>query len=589
MFKSCIKFFFILAVTHSVFSLDKLLQANDAFKVNFEPKQNLLVFSVKIASGYYIYDNIKIYGSDNLNVKLISSSKPNLNKNYDANYSDFDTEYIYEDTANFTVEINKFIPNSQVTFEFSGCAKDRFCYPMQQLKYNIPSFSAESNITQQEKLINQDFASSNLKSVLDINKVLDSDKPVAFWYFLLIGVFLAFTPCMFPMYPILSGVIVNFVKKKSYSVILLSVLFILGMALTYAALGAAVAFIGMHYQAFFQQPLFLIASCLIFIALALSMLDFYELNLPYRFRNYINECMANSAPSGLLAVFLLGAMTGLIASPCTTAPIAGTLIYISQFGDLLYGFFALFFLGLGIGLPVMFIAVVGSSFLPKSGAWMSLFKNVFGFLFLALAIYMLDRLLNPAVIFVLYSILFISASCFFYIKRKTLPKSKHKTYLLIISLISLLIVSFLYNYYNLFAQKEIKAYFSANQSKPDFLVVYSLEHLQDAIEDITAKQNKGVILDFMTDYCTSCKDLYVNTLSNSEVSNYMKDLGVILIQVNLTKSDASAMSINKKYNIKGVPLLVFLNNKGEELKGSRQYGLVDKNHFIEHLRELYSY
>ena len=207
------------------------------------------------------------------------------------------------------------------------------------------------------------------------------------------GLLLSFTPCVFPMYPILTGIIVGqgnkLTTKKAFT---LSFFYVQGMAITYTILGIVVALAGAQFQAAFQAPAVLIALSILFLFLALSMFGLFNLALPSSWQNKLND-MSNSQKGGsIFGVVCMGIISGLVASPCTTAPLTGALLYISQTGDIVLGASALYALSLGMGLPLLILGSSGGKLLPKAGAWMNIIKNIFGLLLLAVPIFLLERI-----------------------------------------------------------------------------------------------------------------------------------------------------------------------------------------------------
>ena len=386
------------------------------------------------------------------------------------------------------------------------------------------------------------------------------------------GLLLALTPCVLPMIPILSGIIIgkkDITHKKAF---LLSVVFVLASSVTYSVAGVLAGYFGENLQVLFQNPWALISFSLIFIALAFSMFGFYELQMPKFIQNEATE-LSSKGGSGYLGASIMGFLSTLIVGPCVAPPLAGALIYIGQTGDALLGGLALFSLSIGMGIPLIIVGT-GVSKLPKAGIWMEKVKKLFGILMLGLAIWILERLLTEQISLLLWAILILSAPVVIGMFRDSNIVTRIIGVILIVYGLMVLGMSYrgsgdmLNPVGSLMTDQE-----QLKLQKIKFETIKTLGELK-----VSLNENKVAIVDFYADWCISCKEMEKEIFSNKSVVDLSK--GIKYIKIDVTKNDAEDKEILKFYGIIGPPTVLFYNS-GKELKSMRIIGEVSVETFKE--------
>jgi thiol:disulfide interchange protein DsbD len=391
---------------------------------------------------------------------------------------------------------------------------------------------------------------------------------------------LSFTPCVFPMYPILTGIIVGQGEKLSTKrAFALSFAYVQGMAVTYTLLGIVVAIAGAQFQAMFQHPIVLISLSLLFIFLALSMFGTFNLALPSSWQNKLNQLSSNQKGGSYFGVLVMGAISGLVASPCTTAPLTGALLYISQSGDILLGASALYALSLGMGLPLLVLGSSGGKLLPKAGNWMNVIKNVFGLLLLAVPIFLLERFLPLIVIDILWVLLILATAGYFY----TVNQASAKTFGFGLRSILIFLVFFIgaNKAYQLVYPVTNNVLVSAQTELRGFEHVKNLTEMNQAIKTANA-QGKTVMVDLYADWCVACKEFEEYTFFEAKVQKALAD--TVLLQIDLTDTGSKdSVELMSKFEIFGLPSILFFDLTGNELSQRRVTGFMEADEFSAHV------
>jgi len=355
-----------------------------------------------------------------------------------------------------------------------------------------------------------------------------------------------------------------------------------GMAITYTLLGIVVALAGAQFQAMFQHPAVLITLSLLFIFLALSMFGIFNLALPSSWQNKLNN-LSNSQKSGsYVGVLMMGAISGLVASPCTTAPLTGALLYISQSGDIALGASALYALSLGMGLPLLILGSSGGKLLPKAGNWMTVIKNIFGLLLLAVPIFLLERFIPALVSEILWiTLLLVSASYFYAENQKT---SKNLGFGLRHLAIFLMMFYGASQAYSLIqpvnsALKETKV------QHAEFQQVSDLTELRATVAKANS-QGKTVMVDLYADWCIACKEFEKYTFPDAEVQQALRN--TLWVQMDLTDlGDPKNNEIMAEFDLFGLPSILFFDLQGNELSQKRVTGFVEAEEFTTHIKSFF--
>ncbi len=490
-----------------IFAFAKPLSIDEAFKPSFIPQKNGVEFDLKMAKGVHIYKNkFQVFVND----KLVKLKLPTAQKD------------MFGDDAYFK-EFKIFIPakNSEIKVKYEGCGAT-VCYAPQTKIYHLKTLPKSE--TQENKV-------TNLLKNASLLKIL-----VSFFVF---GVLLSLTPCIFPMIPILSGLLVKTAHKSSF---LVSVIYVLSMSVTYTIAGVLAGIFGANIQALFQNPYVIITFSLVFILLALSMFGFFEIGLPASIQTKLTKKSDEAGKKGgLLGVAIMGFLSALIVGPCVAPPLAGALIYISHTGNALLGGVALFIMSIGMGLPLLIMGLGANKLIPRAGKWMIMVNKIFGVIMLGVAIWFLDRIFSENIIIILWAILLIGVGL--YLNPFTKIENYKDTILKTIAFILLVVGSGL-------IFKVINPPQYQIQKQQLWQKVDSLNELQKIV-----KSNKKVIVDFTAKWCVACKEYEETTFKNKKVLQEFKNYK--LIQIDITNSKDK---ITKKFEISGPPTILIFEN-----------------------------
>jgi thiol:disulfide interchange protein DsbD len=404
------------------------------------------------------------------------------------------------------------------------------------------------------------------------------------------GLLLSFTPCVFPMYPILTGIIVGAGKdlttKKAFT---LSFFYVQGMAVTYTLLGIVVALAGAQFQAIFQHPYVLIALSVLFIFLALSMFGVFNLALPSSWQNKLNNLSNKQKGGSIFGVIIMGVISGLVASPCTTAPLTGALLYISQTGDVVLGASALYALSLGKGLPLLVLGSSGGKLLPKAGAWMNIIKNVFGLLLLAVPIFLLERFIPETASTALWALLILGAASYFYVTNQNAAMNQPKGFGF--GLRSLLIFLMMFFGANMLYQlttpntNHVSTAENQENAIQHFTHVTTLAELKATVAQANS-QGKTVMVDLYADWCIACKEFEKYTFPNPLVQQAL--INTVLVQIDLTDTGTDTnVEIMENFDVLGLPSILFFNLQGNELSQQRITGFMGADEFSAHIKTIF--
>ncbi len=541
---------------------------DQAFPFNSFQQGNRLFLDWQVKDGYYLYqDRISISSE---NVVLEDYQLVEGEPYHDEFFGDVT---IYTSPLSVELPLNHWQLGARIIVQYQGCAKAGFCYPPETRVIEVSKF---------------DFSNSANNAPISIptnNPVSEQDslasKLAQQWWtpllFLALGVGLAFTPCVLPMYPILTSIVLGNGQLSHKRALVLSAVYVQGMALTYTLLGLVVASAGLQFQAALQHPYVLIGLSILFILLALSMFGLYSIQLPSSAQTWLNNLSNQQQGGNLAGVFAMGAISGLVCSPCTTAPLSGALLYVAQSGDLLTGGVALYALAIGMGIPLILVAVFGNQLLPKAGSWMNRVKTAFGFVLLAAPIFLLERILPEIWATALWSILGFAAFAWLYHIKNSLPFGGWKQSTLGIIAILGLLAS---------AQPIINYAFNndSNQQQPaiHFIRIANVTELNVQLEK--AKQNgKAVMLDFYADWCTACKEFEKYTFHTPEVELKLKD--IVLLQADVTRSQPQDIELLNQMDVLGLPTIEFWNQQGERVPSARITGFMQAERFLQHLKD----
>lgn len=545
------------------------LNFDNAFKIDAKfTKDSGAVLSFNIDESAYLYkDKFKLTINSNLINDELNLPPTKTYKNHEIYSGQFQIlipQGLIKDLSN----IDKF----DIKLSLSGCSIDGFCYPPKNFKFDFFRGFSDYKITKTE-LKNSNLQHQAQRKEAKIAGFFENKN--IFWIFAIFfgyGLLMSLTPCVFPMIPILSSILAfkiaknpNSEKSKQISIkttLFLSLIYVLSMAFAYALIGAITGLFGFNLNTAFQNPLVSAVISALFVFFALNMFGVFEINLPSGFQNKISDKLQQKG--GIFAVIFMGMLSALIVGPCIVAPMAGALIYIANTGDWLIGFFTLFFMGLGMGAPLL---AIGAGFgLPRPGAWMSEIRMIFGFLMLFTAVYFSDWVIGKNLALLFYGIIGVFFAVFLWGANRL--KQGFSLVIFIYSVI--LIIGFaiggvkpLKPLQNLGSTNALQSNFN---SKLNFKYVSNLGDLNTVLKTST----KPVLLDFWASWCVSCEE-FDEILSGVNLDKFE------LVRVDMTAQDEKISEILTKFNVLNPPTILFFKN-GEEIKSARIVGLVDKSY-----------
>jgi thioredoxin:protein disulfide reductase len=581
--------------------LNKLGQSNtflpveQAFATDFIQQENELKISFQIADGYYLYkDKFKFAGV------AVSFSHPTFPTGMPHEDEYFGQTEVYRHQLILSIPLSNIDQEAKLKVRFQGCAEAGLCYPVTTIEIPIIQTKASAAAVVSEitgETTSVDAADQQtvqntapISQQTELAKRLGQDRSLwTLGLFFLLGLGLAFTPCVFPMYPILTSIIVGQGQQLSTGrAFSLSMSYVQGMAITYSLLGLVVASAGVQFQAYFQHPAVLIGISLLFVLLALAMFGVINLQLPSSWQekvgNISNKQQGGSAKSALV----MGALSGLVASPCTTAPLTGVLLYIAQTGDMAYGALVLYVLSMGMGLPLLVLGSTGGKFLPKPGAWMDRVKAIFGFLLLSVPLLLLERILPDQVLMVLLSVLLLTFALFLHLTQQELQKPAVKSLLWLLATLvvfSTLLMNqrFWWPVSSPTSTPSTSSMTADNTDAGKFIDIKTLTDLDRELATAKAA-NQFVMLDLYAEWCVACKEFEHITFADAGVKTEMAKIR--LLRIDVTKASEEDQQVLDKFSVLGLPTLLFFAPNGSELTQSRITGFMPPADFQAHLASL---
>ena len=559
----------------------KFLPVDQAFQLDVQRSDTGVSMQWQIAENYYLYQDKLAFS---VNGKPVENAPQFLSsaEQYEDPY--FGLVTIFKHDLNLTLPLKDPQPQDLLEVTYQGCAKG-FCYPPETKQFQIGDLSsnvsashevqngAETHQTSQSAVENTNVFSSQQNQLAES---LSQSKYAMLWFFVL-GIGLAFTPCVLPMLPLLSAIVIGGRKEETgnWRALALSFVYVQGMALTYTLLGLVVVLIGLPFQIALQSPYVLIGLSIVFVLLALSMFGVFTLQLPSSLQTKLTQFSQQQKSGAFFGVFVMGAIAGLVASPCTSAPLSGALLYVAQSGDFVIGALTLYLLALGMGLPLILITVFGNKILPKSGAWMENVKTAFGFVMLALPIFLISRIIPSMWEPRLWALL--GVSFFIWLATQMRSNGIGLFFRIVFFVAAMVSAQPLQNWVwqdNAATSQAANAQ-SAVKNSLVFQQISNYDELQAVLKQ---HPNKIAMLDLYADWCVACKEFEHKTFADPQVQSALSD--VLLLRVDMTNNSESNRTLMKALAVTGLPTIIFFNQQGEEIQAQRITGFLPAEAFI---------
>lgn len=536
----------------------RFIPVDQAFAFDFRQQGDQLTLSWQIHPDYYLYrQQIKIVPK---NATLGAFILPEGIAHHDEFYGEV---AIFKQQLTLKIPITQAGEQASVSVTYQGCAEAGFCYPPETRVVPLSAVTAGSAVV-------------TMPPIAATTTPAPTELPFSPLWALLIGIGIAFTPCVLPMYPLISAIILGREKPHSQRrILLLAVVYVQGMALTYTLLGLVVAAAGLQFQAALQHPYVLIGLSALFVLLALSMFGLYSLQLPSSLQTRLVQWSSSQRGGSLAGVFAMGALAGLICSPCTTAPLSAILLYIAQSGNMLAGGGTLYLYALGMGIPLVIVTLFGNKLIPRSGPWMQYVKEAFGFVILALPVFLLERVLGDVWGLRLWSLLAIA----FFGWAFVLSLKAHSGWARACQLLLLAAL--------LVAARPLQDWAFGNhiqQSEIKHLSFKSVTDLPQLQAALAQAKGQPVMLDLYADWCVACKEFEKYTFSDDKVQRQLAD--AVLLQADVTANSTEHGALLRQLNVLGLPTILFFDAQGNEIPAARVTGFMNATEFLQHLQNL---
>ncbi len=583
------------------------LNVSDAFRASVSRDGPSLAIRWQIADGYYLYRHALRFESDPAD-SLAQARIPDGDKHHDEFFGEVET---YRDHLEVVVPLaDQDTPPDTITVTYQGCADLGLCYPPQTETFDVPPDTAAlaGSVSPRAETMVATTATGSTPNTGDSPTLVSEQDRLAhviedaslFWVvvsFLGLGLLLAFTPCVLPMIPILSGIVVGRGEQASaMRGFLLSSAYVVAMALAYTVFGVLAGLFGANLQALLQSPWTLVPFALVFVALAASMFGLYQLQLPSAWQTRLNR-VGRGREGGVAGAAVLGFVSALIVGPCLAPPLAGALLYIGASGDAVLGGLALFALGLGMGIPLIALGTLGGGVLPRTGAWMNQIKQLFGVILLGVALWLLARILPGPLILALWGALLLCYGVHLGALSATAPTSSSATRLrqsaglLLVFYAALLLLGAASGSdrplqpLDRLAQRTTTAHRanSGDAVSSPFTRVSNRAEL-DAALAAAARAGRPAVVDFYADWCVECVQMEHTVFADPAVHDALGR--VAALQVDVTHYDAGDRALLKSLGVFGPPTILFFDAAGEEARAQRRVGTVDAPDLIDTIRTL---
>lgn len=591
----------------SLFADPEFLAVDTAFRFSSRVEGDAIVLIWDIEDGYYLYKERFKFKIDKSLGSLGTPIYSKQGKQKDD--PNFGVVNVFHD--DIVIKIPVALGNASealIKVTYQGCADAGLCYPPQtkdslfvsntETSSSLTTSTLTTTSTTQQQTTQPTTKQQTIQDYESANGIFSfiqtATLPAIIGIFFLLGMGLTFTPCVFPMIPIISSIIAGQKNPTTWKSFNLSFAYVLGMSLTYATAGVITGMLGAsaNIQAYLQAPAVLVTFSVVFVLLALSMFGFYELQLPEGLRNRLNNTSQNIKGGQSVGVFFIGALSALIVSPCVSAPLAGALLYISTTADAMLGGLSLFALGLGMGVPLIAVGVGGGKFLPKAGHWMEIVKAGFGIMLIGVAIWLLERLLPSTVTLLLWSLLVgltgAQMGAFEAAKLGWERLTKGLGLFLVLYSSTLFIGALTgandpLNPLEKIISGNVTTENPNSHEATPFNTVYNLDQFSTQKERAKGIK-KPILLDFYADWCISCKVMEREVFAQPAAAELMSNF--LLVQADVTNNDIGNQSFLEEYDLFGPPSILFFDPNGNEIIELRVMGELNEEQFIKQLNNV---
>ena len=577
---------FGVAGFQSALKKQKFLQPEDAFHITAVLKGDVVETKVTLA------DKIHVYDDETLHYRITSPSKVELDVKKPASH-DFDGDKVFEKEILVNIPVKdieaKVSGDYTLEIEVLGCDEKGICYQPFNKSFNFKG--AELGVFDKISSLTQEGNTAKIANVLSSESSF-----FIILLFFVFGLLLALTPCVFPMIPILSSIIVSQSgdrrKPSVTKAFFTSLVYVVSMALTYTVVGVVAGLLGADIQAAMQNPWVLTVFAAMFVALAYSLFGYYEIGLPASWQSKISKASDDAGQKGGVAgTAIMGLLSALIVGPCVAPPLGGAVLFISHTGDALLGGVALFVMSMGMGVPLLLVGIGAGKFMPKPGGWMTAVSQVFGVMMLGLAIFMLGRILPDMVTMILWALLFIGSALYMGVFNPSAATQGAKKLFQLLAVVMMIYGASLFvgalsgstsmfKPFEKFTQVSVSGAVNTSVEDKTSHRGYSVAKLMEEVK----ASDKPVVVDFGKDSCTACTELELITFPHPKVQEQLKNFS--FIKIDLTDNTDEDKALLKEFELFGTPNIIFFGKDNKYMSEKSLTGFVKPEVFAEHLKSI---